>query len=68
MRRTLELAADAHANMVRVGGTMVYETDEFYRACDELGIMVWQDMMFSCKVYPFASEPFVENSKIEVRQ
>ena len=47
MARTLDLAADANANMVRLGGTMVYETDAFYTRCDELGIMVWQDFLFA---------------------
>lgn len=58
MRRTLELAASVNANMVRVGGTMVYETDDFYEACDELGLMVWQDFMFANMDYPVEDDSF----------
>jgi beta-mannosidase len=46
-RSTLELAAAAHLNMVRVPGTTVYPDRDFWDACDELGIMVWQDCMFA---------------------
>jgi beta-mannosidase len=68
VRATLERARDAGLNMIRVVGTMVYEDAAFHDACDELGLLVWQDLMFANMDYPFEDEAFAELAEQEVRQ
>lgn len=51
-RRTIADAARANMNMLRVWGGGIYEDDRFYSLCDSMGIMVWQDFMFACSMYP----------------
>ena len=64
-RDLLESAAAANMNMVRLWGGGQYERDVFYDLCDELGLLVWHDMMCSCAVYP-ANERFLGEIRNEL--
>lgn len=51
-RNWVKLTADGNQFMIRVWGGGIYEDAAFYDACDEMGILVWQDFMFGCGNYP----------------
>lgn len=64
-RQLLQDAVEANMNMIRVSGKGMYEHDLFYQICDEKGLLVWQDCMFSGALYP-SSEQFLDNVEKEL--
>lgn len=64
-KQIFEDAVAANMNMLRVWGGGIYENDEFYDLADEYGILIWQDFMFACSLYP-ADDDFLANVKDEV--
>ncbi|WP_241638800.1 beta-mannosidase [Vibrio parahaemolyticus] len=65
-RDLLQSAVDANMNMIRVWGGGQYESETFYNLCDELGLLVWQDMMFACSLYP-SNDEFLKDVEEELR-
>ncbi|MEU1517129.1 glycoside hydrolase family 2 protein [Streptomyces sp. NPDC005811] len=66
-RRRLEQAAGAGVDLVRVWGGGIYESEDFYDACDELGLLVWQDFPFACAAYP-EEQPLRGEVEAEARE
>ncbi len=66
-RKMLVAVKDANMNMLRVWGGGIYEKDIFYDLCDSLGILVWQDFMFACAMYP-GDRDFLQNTKLEAEE
>ncbi len=65
--KLLSDVVSSNMNMLRVWGGGIYENDIFYNLCDKKGILVWQDFMFACAMYPGDIE-FLENVKEEAEQ
>jgi beta-mannosidase len=68
LERLIGAAAAANHNMIRVWGGGYYESEAFYDLCDRHGILVWQDFMFACSVYPLTDAGFVENLRAEATE
>ncbi|MFI2432728.1 glycoside hydrolase family 2 protein [Streptomyces sp. NPDC018693] len=66
-RERLGQAADAGVDLVRVWGGGIYESEDFYDACDELGLLVWQDFPFACAAYP-EEQPLRGEVEAEARE
>lgn len=66
IERMVEIMAESNFNMVRVWGGGYYPDEVFFDKCDELGIMVWEDLMFACAMYP-GDDAFIENISKEFR-
>ena len=64
MERLIGDAAAAHMNMLRVWGGGFYEEERFYDLCDRYGMLIWQDFIFACGIYP-EEDDFAENVRIE---
>ncbi|HEY4695829.1 MAG TPA: glycoside hydrolase family 2 protein [Candidatus Hydromicrobium sp.] len=63
--RLIKDCIEAHFNCIRVWGGGIYPNDDFFDLCDEYGIIVWQDLMFACSVYPTDRE-FISNVEQEL--
>ncbi|ORY04971.1 family 2 glycosyl hydrolase [Clohesyomyces aquaticus] len=66
-RDWIKLAAEGNQIMIRVWGGGIYESEAFYEACNEFGILVWQDFMFACANYP-AYPSYVSSIETEALQ
>lgn len=63
-REWVKLALDGNQSMLRVWGGGIYEDEAFYDACDDMGILVWQDFAFACGNYP-AHQDFLDSVRQE---
>ena len=63
----LHTAMKSNMNMIRVWGGGIYQPNQFYETADELGIMIWQEVMLACALYP-TNDAFLQEISIEVRQ
>ncbi len=63
-KKLLDDVVGANMNMLRVWGGGIYEDETFYQLCDSRGIMVWQDFMYACALYP-GSGKFLKTAAFE---
>lgn len=67
MAKHIDLIRECNMNMLRVWGGGYYVDEKMYEACDENGILIWQDFPFACALYP-ASEEFLREVELEARE
>lgn len=65
-KNLIKLAADGNMNCLRVWGGGVYEQDLFYDLCDEMGVMITEDLMLACGDYPEEDAEFMQSFGLEV--
>ena len=65
-RTLLEDIIKCNHNSIRIWGGALYPTDYFFEICDELGILVWEDLMFACCYYDATNKEFLENIRLEI--
>jgi beta-mannosidase len=65
LEHLIRSAAETHQNMLRVWGGGFYEEERFYDLCDRYGLLVWQEFIFACSIYPLDEPAFIENVRIE---
>jgi beta-mannosidase len=65
MEHLIRSTAESNQNMLRVWGGGFYEEERFYDLCDRYGILVWQDFIFSCSIYPLDEDDFLHNVQVE---
>lgn len=65
LEHLIRSAAETHQNMLRVWGGGFYEEERFYDLCDRYGILIWQEFIFSCSIYPLDDPEFIENVRVE---
>jgi beta-mannosidase len=68
LERLIRSAVDTNQNMLRVWGGGFYEDERFYDLCDRYGILVWQEFIFSCSIYPLDDPEFLDNVRVEAIQ
>lgn len=64
----LDSAVLANMNMLRIWGGGTYEPDWFYQMCSERGLLIWQDFMFACNLYPAQDRDWLDGVRTEARQ
>jgi beta-mannosidase len=67
VERRLDQALAGNVNLLRVWGGGIFESHDFYRGCDERGLLVWQDFLLACAAYPEES-PMWEEIEAETRE